>query len=243
MRRAWMNGLSALAVATVLVAPSVVLAQSAATDPITYQQPPAPIAQILDTKPSAAPSLSPDHDTLALFDRSNLAPIAELAEPMLRLGGYRINPRNTGPANSRVSWLTGLSLKGLDGAEAEAVARHGQVTVLRWPFAENDRALFKRFLSKLRGFTDRIFRRKKRKIFTRKNRRFVKVWRKYGVPGIAFFTPILLSPPGGSILANAFGGKRKEIIKWMWIFGAAWSLIITLLGKYARWVLVDLGVI
>ncbi len=120
--RHWMNGLSALAMASVLVVPSVVLAQSAATDPITYQQPPAPIAQILDTKPSAAPSLSPDRDTLALFDRSNLAPISELAEPMLRLGGYRINPRNTGPANSRVSWLTGLSLKGLDGAEAEAVA-------------------------------------------------------------------------------------------------------------------------
>jgi dipeptidyl aminopeptidase/acylaminoacyl peptidase len=124
-----MNGLSALAVVTAVpamalaaMAPSAVLAQAAATDPVVYQQPPAPIAQILDTLPSAAPSLSPDRDTLALFDRSNLAPISELAEPMLRLGGYRINPRNTGPANSRVSWLTGLSLKGLDGAEAEAVA-------------------------------------------------------------------------------------------------------------------------
>lgn len=110
------------AMALAALAPSAVLAQTTATDPVVYQQPPAPIAQILDTLPSAAPSLSPDRDTLALFDRSNLAPIAELAEPMLRLGGYRINPRNTGPANSRVSWLTGLSLKGLDGAEAEAVA-------------------------------------------------------------------------------------------------------------------------
>jgi len=128
-RRHWMNGLSALAVVTAVPAmaltamtPSTAVAQAASTDPITYQQPPAPIAQILDTLPSATPSLSPDRDTLALFDRSSLAPISELAEPMLRLGGYRINPRNNGPANSRVSWLTGLSLKGLDGAEAEAVA-------------------------------------------------------------------------------------------------------------------------
>ena len=97
-----------LPVSTLVTCPTVrihpaVLAQAAATDPVVYQQPPAPIAQILDTLPSPAPSLSPDSDTLALFDRSNLPPISELAEPMLRLGGYRINPRNTGPANSRVS--------------------------------------------------------------------------------------------------------------------------------------------
>ncbi|NJC41640.1 dipeptidyl aminopeptidase/acylaminoacyl peptidase [Brevundimonas alba] len=82
-----------------------------AQDGLTYQQPPAPIADILDAKPTPTPSLSPDHATLALFDRSNLPPIAELAEPMLRLGGYRINPRNNGQSNSRVTWLTGLDLQ------------------------------------------------------------------------------------------------------------------------------------
>ena len=103
--------------------------------------------------------------------------------------------------------------------------------------------LFSYFGQEIKGLTDRIFRRKKRKTFTRKNRRFVKVWRKYGVPGIAFLTPILLSPPGGAILANAFGGKRKDIIKWMWVFGSTWSLILTLLVKYAKWILVDLGIL
>ena len=93
-----------------------------AQDGLTYQQPPAPIADILDKKPTPTPSLSPDRTTLALFDRSNLPPIAELAEPMLRLGGYRINPRNNGPANSRVSWLTGLSFQPVAGGPARAVA-------------------------------------------------------------------------------------------------------------------------
>jgi len=93
-----------------------------AQDGLSYQQPPAPIADILDKKPTPTPSLSPDRTTLALFDRSNLPPIAELAEPMLRLGGYRINPRNNGPANSRVSWLTGLSFQPVAGGEARAVA-------------------------------------------------------------------------------------------------------------------------
>jgi len=87
----------------------------------TYQQPPAPIADILDTKPTPTPSLSPDRTTLALFDRANLPPIAELAEPMLRLGGYRINPRNNGQANSRVTWLTGLSFQPVAGGPARTV--------------------------------------------------------------------------------------------------------------------------
>jgi dipeptidyl aminopeptidase/acylaminoacyl peptidase len=78
---------------------------------ITYQQPPAPIAQILDTPPSPAPSLSPTRQTLALLGRSNLPPIAELAEPELRLAGFRINPRNNAPANSRLAWLNSLTLQ------------------------------------------------------------------------------------------------------------------------------------
>lgn len=92
-----------------------------AQDPLAYQQPPAPIADILDTRPTPTSSLSPDRTTLALYDRANLPPIAELAEPMLRLGGYRINPRNNGPANSRVSWLTGLSFQPVAGGAARPV--------------------------------------------------------------------------------------------------------------------------
>ncbi|MGZ9099038.1 MAG: S9 family peptidase, partial [Brevundimonas sp.] len=93
-----------------------------AQDGLTYQQPPAPIADILDTAPTPTPSLSPDRTTLALFDRANLPPIAELAEPMLRLAGYRINPRNNGPANSRVAWLTGLSFQPVSGGAARTVS-------------------------------------------------------------------------------------------------------------------------
>ena len=88
----------------------------------TYQQPPAPIAEILDTRPTPTPSLSPDRTMLALFDRANLPPIAEMAEPMLRLASYRINPRNNGPANSRVTWLTGLSFQPVAGGPAQAVS-------------------------------------------------------------------------------------------------------------------------
>jgi uncharacterized membrane protein len=100
-------------------------------------------------------------------------------------------------------------------------------------FGEAMRIILRRF----------AFSKKNRKIFTPKKRRFVRIWIRYGVPGIAFLTPILLSPIGGAILANAFGGKRKEIIKWMWIFAIVWSIILTLLVKYAGDVLINYGVI
>ncbi|WP_413371623.1 S9 family peptidase [Brevundimonas phoenicis] len=102
-----------------LALPAAALAQDAAP---TYQQPPQPIAQILDAKPNPGVSVSPDRKTLLLTDRSNLPSIAELSEPMLRLAGYRINPRNNGPANSRVSWLTGLSFQSIDGGPARPVS-------------------------------------------------------------------------------------------------------------------------
>jgi dipeptidyl aminopeptidase/acylaminoacyl peptidase len=84
--------------------------------------PPAPIAQILDAPPTPTPSVSPRRDMIALFGRANLPPIAELAEPDLKLGGYRINPRNNGPANSRVAWLNALSFQAVSGGAERRVA-------------------------------------------------------------------------------------------------------------------------
>jgi dipeptidyl aminopeptidase/acylaminoacyl peptidase len=112
-----------LALAAGLLAGTANAQSAAAPDAaLTYQQPPAPIPAILDAAPTPTPSVSPDRKTVALFERSNLPPIAELAEPMLRLGGYRINPRNNGPANSRASWLTGITLRPVEGGAARQVA-------------------------------------------------------------------------------------------------------------------------
>jgi dipeptidyl aminopeptidase/acylaminoacyl peptidase len=83
--------------------------------------PPAPISQILDTAPPPTPLVSPGRDRLALLGRSSLPPIAELAEPDLKLAGYRINPRNSGPANSRLSWLNALSFQPVGSGAAKSV--------------------------------------------------------------------------------------------------------------------------
>ncbi|WP_292060585.1 S9 family peptidase [Brevundimonas sp. UBA5936] len=130
--RAALPALVLAAAVPALALPVAAVAQDAAP---TYQQPPAPIAQILDAKPNPDVSVSPDRKTLLLTDRSNLPAIAELAEPMLRLAGYRINPKNNGPANSRVSWLTGLRFQAVDGGPARPVTglpANARLTNVSW---------------------------------------------------------------------------------------------------------------
>ena len=74
-------------------------------------------------------------------------------------------------------------------------------------------------------YLKRYFKRKK--VFTKRNRRFVKVWRKYGELGIAFLTPILLSPPGGTLISIALGGTPRKTITYMFVWSVFWSFLIT----------------
>ena len=51
-------------------------------------------------------------------------------------------------------------------------------------------------------------------------------WKKYGVGGIAFLTPILLTPVGGAILAVSTGSSKEKIIFYMFISASVWSIIL-----------------
>lgn len=88
----------------------------------TYREPPAPIAQILDTPPTPAVDISGDRRTIALLGRENLAPIRDLAQPILRLAGYRLNPRINGPVEARAGWLNALSFQDIETGAVREVA-------------------------------------------------------------------------------------------------------------------------
>lgn len=62
-----------------------------------------------------------------------------------------------------------------------------------------------------------------KKIFTRRNRSIVKIWKKYGLYGIAFLTPIILSIPIGTIIANSLVDNRKKILLYMFVSLVFWS--------------------
>lgn len=69
----------------------------------------------------------------------------------------------------------------------------------------------------------------KRKIFTPFNRRIIRVRARFGLAGIAFITPILLSTPIGALIAERFYKDKKKII--VYLSGATlfWGLTLYLL--------------
>lgn len=67
----------------------------------------------------------------------------------------------------------------------------------------------------------------KRKLFTSKNRKVVKVWKQFGLKGVAFLTPIIFTPIGGTIIATSFGEPRKKILVYMLASAMFWSFIFS----------------
>jgi dipeptidyl aminopeptidase/acylaminoacyl peptidase len=61
-----------------------------------YLLPPKVIVDILDQAPPPTVDLSPTGDAMAVLERASMPALAELAQPMLRLGGVRINPKTNG---------------------------------------------------------------------------------------------------------------------------------------------------
>lgn len=68
---------------------------------------------------------------------------------------------------------------------------------------------------------------RKKKIFTKRNRRIVRIKQKYGLIGIALTTPLFLSIPIGVFLAVRYYPRSKT--KYLYLIGSnvAWSFVYT----------------
>lgn len=73
------------------------------------------------------------------------------------------------------------------------------------------------------------YRKAAPRLFTKRTRFAVKVWRRSGITGIALLTPVLLTPIGGTALAVSFRVSPLRIIVAMLLSGAFWGLIFTIL--------------
>jgi len=85
-----------------------------------YQKPPQEVLNILNAPAPPQVSVSPAGDQLALLDIVRYPSIAELAQPMLRLAGERINPNTNGP--HRPPRITGLTLVRISDGNSTRVA-------------------------------------------------------------------------------------------------------------------------
>src|SRR5687768_9673223 len=76
---------------------------------------------------------------------------------------------------------------------------------------------------------EKILRRifKKRNKFSSSNRRFVTIWKKYGLIGVAALTPIILTPIGGTLLAVSSGSPKDKIIFYMFVSASGWSILLS----------------
>ena len=79
-----------------------------AADASRYQVPSQAIVDMIDAPQVPQTLLSPNRDWLMLLERPALPPVAELAQPEIRIAGMRINPRNNN--QSRTGQATGIKL-------------------------------------------------------------------------------------------------------------------------------------
>jgi hypothetical protein len=77
----------------------------------------------------------------------------------------------------------------------------------------------------------------KRKVFSRflkpgnkfntSNKKFVTIWKKYGLAGVAILTPLILTPIGGTLLAVSSGSPKDKIIFYMFLSASFWAVFFS----------------
>jgi hypothetical protein len=72
-------------------------------------------------------------------------------------------------------------------------------------------------------------RLKHKPVFSKKSRRIVRIWQRFGMRGIAFLTPIILSPIIGTVVATALGAPPRKIIFNMLWSALFWGVTLTFL--------------
>lgn len=65
-----------------------------------------------------------------------------------------------------------------------------------------------------------------KKIFTKFNRRVIRIKHRFGLTGIAILTPIFLSIPIGAFLAERFYKDKKKVILYLSVSAIAWCFAL-----------------
>src|SRR6185369_11207641 len=97
-----------------------------------YKKPPKEVLDILNAPVPPGASVSPTRDNMILTTGLRYPPLADLAQPMLRLAGRRINPATNSP--HRYQYSVALTLKRIaDGSEVKIdVPPNAKITGIEW---------------------------------------------------------------------------------------------------------------
>jgi dipeptidyl aminopeptidase/acylaminoacyl peptidase len=127
-----------IGLAVLILAPALVAQVPSASDPPKYVLPPANIVAVFDAEPMPQTLLSPNKQVVALTKARAYPTIAELAQPMLRLAGARVNPKMNGP--HRTTGLAGtgiyaITLKKIDDGADVSVTMPPQARISNIKFS------------------------------------------------------------------------------------------------------------
>lgn len=86
--------------------------------------------------------------------------------------------------------------------------------------------LFTFFGDFMRNKVFKRFMRTEKKTPAREHK-YLWLWKKYGILGVAALTPVVLTPIGGTLLAISFGVPRNKLILYMFISASVWALIFS----------------
>src|SRR5215468_4850176 len=97
-----------------------------------YMKPPQAILDVLNAPEPPQVSVSPTRDMMLMSTQLRYPPIADVAAPMLRLAGSRIDPATNGP--NRAQYSVALTLKKIaDGTEIKIVLpANARISLPRW---------------------------------------------------------------------------------------------------------------
>lgn len=63
------------------------------------------------------------------------------------------------------------------------------------------------------------------------NKHFMYLWKKFGIVGVTFLTPIFFTPIIGTILVTAMGSPRGKVLFYMFFSAIFWSITLSKIAK------------
>ena len=125
-------------IASLLFAPALIAQVPTASDQPRYVLPPKNIVDVFDAESLPQTLVNPNRQMVVLTKAKPHPSIAELAQPMYRLAGARINPKNNGPHRATGqpgAGIYSITLKKIEGGAEQAVTLPPQPRVSHVKFS------------------------------------------------------------------------------------------------------------
>lgn len=63
------------------------------------------------------------------------------------------------------------------------------------------------------------------------NQRFMYLWKRFGVIGVSFLTPVFFTPIIGTILVTAMGSPKTKVLVYMFFSAIFWSIALSNIAR------------